>query len=403
MKPSVCLYFQIHQPIRFRPMSVFEVGSMPDYVDHGLNRMVMDRVAQRGYYPANDLLTRLIRRHGDDFRFALSFSGMFLEQAKATHPDLLKSFSRLVYHNHVELLSETWNHSLSSVWSPKEFQRQWIHHQEQMWSLFWKEPQVFRNTELIYSDEILQWVAGNGFAGIITGQLGEGGSGLFAGEVPISESGFTPRILARHQKLSDDIGFKFSDENWLYHPLTADKFADWVLESELPFVGIYLDYETFGEHLAASTGIWKFLEDLPQALIDRGIQMVTPSEAIDQIHPTEAPAVKEPRSWADEAQDLSAWMGNDMQLEAIGKVYALEQYVYASQDPEIWRLWGLFQQSDHFYYMATKTGSDAEVHAHFSHFKTPESAYIHFMNALSDFELRLGVEEVDPLPIPFMG
>jgi alpha-amylase len=387
--PDVCLYFQVHQPQRLRPYDFFKIGENTIYEDDTLNAEILDKVSERCYLPANQMLLDLIQKNSGRFRLALSISGNVIEQLQRFRPDVLDSFKQLVASGGVELLGETYYHSLSFVHSNKEFDRQVEMQLRLLEEVFAIRPRVFRNTELIYDDAIAAKAETMGFDGVIA----EGIERNLAGASPnfLYRAPETARIktLLRNSNLSDDLCFRFSDPNWNEYPLSAEKFATWLSMEAGDVVNLFMDYESIGEHQAAETGIFDFWKSLPEAVENRGLQWVTPSEAVDLYRASREYSSHHLSSWADAERDLSAWMGNTMQQEAIAKVHRLEAEILAVGDPELTHTWAKMQTSDHFYWMATKGGTDGGIHQYFSPYPSPYDAYIYFMNILADLQIRL--------------
>ncbi len=386
---DVCLYFQVHQPNRLIPYDFFRIGEHAYYDDDGLNGQILSKVAEKCYLPANEMFRRAIQATDGKFRMALSISGTVIEQMEVHRPDVLESFQELVSTGCVELLAETYYHSLVVLHSRKEFERQVGLHLDKLEDVFHVRPRVFRNTELIYNNAIAAQAETMGFDGI----LAEGVDWCLNGKSP-NQIYRAPnvnfiRTLLRNAGLSDDLGFRFSDKSWAEYPLTAEKFASWLAASRGNMINLFLDYETIGEHQWSETGIFEFWEALPQAVLDAGVRWITPSEAVDFLRPSGRYDCHFPTSWADAERDLSAWMGNVMQQEAIAKIHRLEDQVTAAEDPELAHIWAKLQTSDHFYWMSTKGGTDGGVHSYFSPYPGPYDAYIYFMNTLADLQVRL--------------
>ncbi len=384
--PAVCFSFEVHQPYRLKPYGVFDVGNDHEYFDDALNESIFRKVATNCYLPTNEVLLRLIERHEGRFRVSFSITGVAIEQMKRWAPEALQSFRRLVATGCVELLAETYHHSLASLYDSVEFKAQVEAHVALMETELGQRPRVFRNTELIYNDSIGALAAEMGFSGI----LAEGADDVLEGRSPnhvytTAEGGIA--LLLKNYRLSDDIAFRFGDRSWPAHPLTASRFADWIhrASGSSDVVNLFMDYETFGEHQWARTGIFEFLEHLPGELLAHPEwSVLTPSEVIDAY-----PSVSElsfPRtvSWADEARDLSAWSGNEMQASALGAAYELAAEVKRRNNPALLETWRRLLTSDHFYYMCTKWFADGDVHAYFSPFESPYEAFIPYMSALRD-------------------
>lgn len=387
--PDVCLYFQVHQPNRLIPYDFFRIGEHAFYEDDGLNAAVLNKVSEKCYLQANRMFKKLIEEGEGRFRMALSISGTVIDQLEQHRPDVLESFQELVATGGVEILAETYYHSLSFVHSNKEFERQVEMHLDKMEQVFSVRPRVFRNTELIYNNAIAAQAETMGFDGV----LAEGVEWTLNGQSPnfLYRAPGTARIktLLRNIGLSDDLGFRFSDTSWNEYPLSPERFAEWVMDSPGDVVNIFMDYESIGEHQWKEGGIFDFWEKLPEAVIEAGSQWVTPTEAVEVYRASREYDCHFITSWADTERDLTAWMGNVMQQEAIAKVHRLEQAILAVKDPDLTHTWAKMQTSDHFYWMSTKDGPDGSVHSYFSPYPSPYDAYIYFMNVLADLQIRL--------------
>lgn len=389
---TICFYFQVHQPFRLRRYRFFDIGNDHYYYDDYTNERVMAKVAERCYLPANRLLLKMLKQHKGQFKVAFSISGLAIEQFLMYAPEVLKSFQDLAKTGMVEFLSETYSHSLVSLEDNVAFLSQVQAHSDLIEKHFGQRPKVFRNTELIYSDRIGQMVADMGFKAILT----EGAKHILGWKSPnfLYCNVINPRlkVLLKNYKLSDDIAFRFGNHDWCEWPLTATKFIDWIknTDSREEFVNLFMDYETFGEHQNKNTGIFEFLEAIPtEALKTKKLSFSTPSEVADALQPVAAVNVPHPISWADEERDLTAWLGNEMQQDAFGKLYALLPKIAVCNDAKILKDWDYLQCSDHFYYMSTKYFSDGDVHAYFNPYETPYEAFINYMNILNDFTIRL--------------
>jgi alpha-amylase len=399
--PSVCCYFQVHQPYRLKPYRAHQVGRDHDYFDEAQNAAILRKVADKCYLPANRKMLDLIRRHPGQFKISYALSGTVIEQLEAYAPEALASFQDLFATGAVEAIAETSHHSLAALYDPTEFAEQVRQHSRWIERAFGARPQVFRNTELIYDDRVAALVQKLGFKAM----LAEGADDVLGWRSPnfvydAAASGL--KLLLKNYRLSDDIAFRFSNRSWREYPLTADKFVDWLarIDGSGDVVGLFMDYETFGEHQWADTGIFDFLDALPGKVLARPQwSFVTPSEAIARY-----PAVSElsfPRtvSWADMERDLSAWLGNSMQERALGRVYQLAQAVRKLGDDQVSQTWRRLQTSDHFYYMCTKWFSDGDVHAYFSPYESPYEAFINAMNVIDDFRSYMLGLPGEPLPI----
>ena len=390
--PSICFYFQVHQPYRLRHYSFFDIGQDHFYEDAEVNRTILDKVAQKCYLPMNELLLKMIRRWEGRFRVAFSLSGVAMDQFEEYQPEILDSFRALVDTGCVELLSETYAHSLAALYDPDEFRAQVALHDQLIKKHFGATPRVFRNTELIYRNDIARMVEDMGYEAILT----EGADHILGWRSPnymYQPSSCTKlKLLLKNYRLSDDIAFRFSNRGWDQWPLTAEKFAGWAhaVNGAGELINLFMDYETFGEHQWAETGIFDFMEALPAAVFaDPNFDFVTPSQAAERYSPIARIDVPNATSWADVERDLTAWIGNDMECDAIETVYSLKEKVLADGDEGIVRTWRRLQTSDHFYYMCTKWFSDGDVHKYFNPYGTPYDAYINYMNVLSDFKMTL--------------
>ena len=387
---TVCLYFQVHQPWRLKTYRFFNMGNDHNYLDDFTNRAIMQKVARQCYLPMNALLETLIKQHNGALRLSFSITGSAVEQFKAYAPEVLDSFKRLADTGCVEFLGETYSHSLSSLYSVDEFKQEVKLHQAMLKEEFGVKPTSFRNTELIYSDSIAQAVEAMGFKTM----LAEGAKHVLGWKSPnfvyTDAVDNKLRLLLRNYKLSDDIAFRFSNEGWEEWPLTADKFAQWVVAETGDVVNLFMDYETFGEHQKASTGIFDFMKALPEALLSTGeVSFATVSEAAKSLQPVAVLHCPHAMSWADEERDVTAWLGNDLQNEAFRKLYALAPKVKKAKNRDFDYVWHFMQNSDHFYYMATKWFSDGDVHSYFNPYGSAYEAFINYMNVLADFEIEL--------------
>jgi alpha-amylase len=386
----ICLYFQVHQPFRLRNFPFFDIGEKGDYFDEAENYALLKKVAQKCYLPANKLLLELFQKHGKDFRVSFSISGTILDQFERYMPELIESFRKLADTGNVEFLSETYGHSLASLKSKDEFIRQVDAHVEKIEALFGQRPLAFRNTELVYADFIGETVHDMGYKVMLT----EGADWVLGWKSPNhlyrNQSHQNLKLLLKNYRLSDDIAFRFSDRNWKEWPLTSEKFIHWInaIPEEEEIVNLFMDYETFGEHQWAETGIFDFLKEFPGRALRYHIKFITPSEAAS-IPDKGQLNIPYPVSWADEERDLTAWLGNDMQKEAFDSLYDLEDRVINCRDEQLKKDWLYLQSSDHFYYMSTKEFSDGDVHKYFNPYDSPFYAFINYMNVLSDLTLKL--------------
>ncbi|HEY3375117.1 MAG TPA: glycoside hydrolase family 57 protein [Candidatus Aquicultor sp.] len=389
--PSVCLYFHVHQPTRLKRYNIFDIGADRDYFDDKQNASIMHKVAEKCYYPANSLILELIERFEGKFKVSYSVSGAFLDQAMEFEPGLIDSFYRLSKTGCVEFLSETYYHSLASLYSEEEMFEQVMDHMLLIARLFGQVPNVFRNTELVYFDNLPELVKRFHFKAI----LAEGWDGVLGWRSPnyvYQAQGSNAKLLLKNYRLSDDIAFRFSNRAWSDWPLTADKFAQWVhrVNGNGQVINLFMDYETLGEHQWSDTGIFEFLKHMPAAILGHpDMDFVTVSEEADRNNSVAELSMPQPVSWADTERDLSAWLGNEMQRTALDALYALEESVKETNDLDLLKTWRQMQTSDHFYYMCTKWFSDGDVHKYFNAYDRPHDAYIYFTNALADFNERV--------------
>jgi len=389
---TICLYFQVHQPFRFRRYRFFDIGNEHYYYDDYTNESILRKVADKCYLPANKVLLELIRKHEGKFKVAFSISGVALDQFELYAPDVLESFKKLARTGSVEFLAETNAHSLAALKDRYEFEKQVNEHVRKVKELFGQKPTVFRNTELVYSDEIGAMIADMGFEAMLT----EGAKHILGWKSPnyLYCNAINPKlkILLKNFTLSDDIAFRFSNKGWSEYPLTTDKFVNWLnnIDKNEETVNLFMDYETFGEHQWAETGIFEFLRNLPDTVFKNSkFTFSTPSEVARNLQPVSAINVTYPISWADEERDLTAWLGNEMQQEAFNKLYELAPKISKASDPKLEKDWNYLQVSDHFYYMSTKFFSDGAVHSYFNPYHSPYDAFINYMNILNDFIIRV--------------
>lgn len=396
-KRGLVLYLHVHQPWRIRKYSIFDTAEHHDYFDEQSqdtdrnNERVLRKVADKSYRPMNDLLEKLLKKY-PEFKVSLSITGTFIEQAEKWAPDVIKSFQRLVATGQVEIVSETYYHSLAFFYSPVEFERQVEMHKAKVRELFGVETSVFRNTELAYNDDLAAWADNYGFKGI----LAEGWDPVLEWRSPnhVYRPTGTKNIslLLKNYRLSDDLAFRFSNKAWSEWPLTADRYSEWTNASitDSPLVNLFMDYETFGEHQWKDTGIFDFFESFVGTwLKNQDNTFYTISEAIAANEPAGEISMPHTVTWADTERDLTAWLGNNMQQEALRHLYALEEGILRSEDLALIGDWRRLQTSDHVYYMCTKWFTDGDVHAYFSPYDSPYDAFLYFMNALRDVRYRL--------------
>ena len=389
---TVCLYFQVHQPWRLKKYRFFNMGKDHNYLDDLANRSILQKVARQCYLPMNAMLLKLIEEHKGQFRCSFSITGIAIEQFKAYAPEVLESFKALAKTGCVEFLAETYSHSLASLASKEDFADQVKLHAQMIKKEFGVKPTAFRNTELIYSDEIGAMVSELGYKTM----LAEGARHILGWKSPnyiyANAIDQKMRLLLRNYKLSDDIAFRFSNQGWDEYPLTADKYVSWLTSDETPgeVVNLFMDYETFGEHQGVETGIFDFMKALPAIALASGqLEFATVSEAAKKYQPVSVLHCPHTMSWADEERDVTAWLGNELQNEAFSKLYALKEKIAKLKSEDFNYVWNFMQTSDHFYYMATKWLSDGDVHSYFNPYDSAYDAFINYMNVLSDFEIEV--------------
>jgi alpha-amylase len=396
-KRGIVLYMHVHQPLRIRDYSVFDTANAHDYYnEHSYdndrnNERVMRKVADKSYRPMIGLLEKLLHEHSD-FRLSLSITGTFIEQAQQWTPDVIDGFKRLVDTGKVEIVAETYYHSLAFFYSRTEFENQVNAHKAKIKEVFGVDTQVFRNTELAYNDELASWADKAGFKGI----LAEGWDPILQWRSPnhVYRPTGTKNIalLLKNYHLSDDLAFRFSDKNWVDWPLSADTYTNWASASitDQQIVNLFMDFETFGEHQWADTGIFEFFENfVGKWLSNPNNTFYTVSGAIDAFEPVGEISMPNTVTWADNERDLTAWLGNSMQQEALRHVYSLEQDILRTGDLDLIADWRKLQTSDHVYYMCTKWFSDGDVHAYFSPYESPYDAFLYFINVVRDIRWRL--------------
>ena len=395
MSKAIVLYLHVHQPFRIRHYTVFDTAVSHNYFaasydDQESNERILHKVAEKSYLPTNARLLQLLNDN-PDFKLSLSITGTVIEQLEQWSPEALQSFKDLCATGRVEIVAETYHHSLAFFYSRAEFEMQVEMHKRKVQEVFGQTPQVFRNTELCYNNDVAYWADKAGYKGV----LAEGWDPILDWRSPnfVYRPTYTNqvRLLMKNYKLSDDIAFRFGDQTWAGWPLTADKFAGWLNDDPNGTnFNLFMDYETFGEHQWEESGIFGFLSHLPgEWLKTEGNTFMTVSEVIDNFEPVDSIDVPQTITWADTERDLSAWLGNGMQAGSIQALYDLQERVIGSNDLVLIEDWRKLQTSDHFYYMCTKYFNDGDIHAYFSPYKTPYEAYINFMNAYHDLKFRL--------------
>lgn len=387
---AICLYLQIHQPQRLRTYRFFDIGNHHYYYDDFANDDILKRVAEKSYIPACRTLLHMIETTGGAFRCAISVSGVALEQMEHAAPEVLDLLRCLADTGAVEFLAETYSHSLASLTDPEEFAAQVLEHDRKIHELFGQHPTVLRNTELIYADELAPMILGMGYKGVIT----EGAKNILGWKSPnyVYSAATAPelKLLLRNNVLTERITSSFQTE-----PITADSFVDMIASTTAAeeIFNLFMSMETFGAFNPDSSGIFAFLEALPRVAAERGVEFITPGEAVKRLPAVAQLEVGYAVSWADEARDTSSWLGNDLQNEAFRKLYSVAGRVRLCSDRRLKQDWRYLQSSDHLYYMSTRhTPGEA-----FSPYSSPFEAFTNYMNVLADFLVR--VEEQYPASI----
>ncbi len=389
---SICFYFQVHQPLRLQTYRFFDIGYNHYYYNDFDNKTIIKRVAEASYLPMNNLLLKLIKEYGSKFKVSFSITGIAIDQFEKFAPEVIKSFQELAKTGSVDFIGETYAHSLASLKDKEEFKYQVKKHSDKIQELFGQKPKAFRNTALIYSDEIGEMVHELGYDIMLT----EGAKHILGWKSPnymyCNATNPKLKLLLKNYHLSDDISFRFSNQNWNEWPLTSEKFTQWLkdIDKNEEVVNLFMDYCTFGEYQKKETGIFEFMKALPKRVFaNTKFNFNTPSELAKKMQPISPIYVPYPISWADEERDLTAWLGNELQKEAFDKLYALSGKVKAAKDQFLNNDWQNLQVSDHFYFMSTKWFSDGEIHRFHNPYKSPYEAFINYMNIISDFEARL--------------
>lgn len=388
---TICFYFQVHQPTRLKRYRFFDIGSDHYYYDDFANEDIIRRIADQSILRSNAILQDMIKEYGGKFKVAFSISGIALEQLEIYVPEAIDGFKELAKTGCVEFLSETYAHSLSSLIDPEEFKQQVKAHSDKIELLFGQKPKVFRNSELIYSDEVGELVYEMGYKGM----LSEGAKHVLGWKSPnyLYSSAVNPdlKLLLRNSKFSDDITFRFSNYDWSEYPLVADKFINWLdaLPESEQLINLFMNYETLGTFQTAETGIFEFFKALPRYAFAKKIGFSTPTEIINKLKPVGSISVSYPSSWAGEEKDISAWQGNILQREAFNKLYSIGERVRLCDDRRLKQDWAYLQSSDHFHFMSTKTFPGPSV---YSPYENAYDAFSNYMNVLSDFIVRVNAQ-----------
>jgi alpha-amylase len=399
-KKAIVLYLHVHQPFRIRHYTAFDSGVNHDYFDapyedRTSNERIAHKVAEKSYLPTNARLLQMLNEN-PDFKLSMSITGTVIEQLEKWAPEALRSFQELTKTGRVEIVAETYHHSLAFFYNREEFEQQVQMHADKVREIFGQEPKVFRNTELCYNNDVAYWADKAGYKAV----LAEGWDPVLGWRSPnfVYRPSYTEniRLLMKNYKLSDDIAFRFGNQAWSEWPLTADKFTRWLADNqEATNFDLFMDYETFGEHQWSETGIFDFLAHLPKEWLKNSHHtFMTVSEAADSFEPVDYVDVPNTITWADTERDLSAWLGNGMQTNSIQVLYDLRSAIMDTGDLRLIEDFRRLTTSDHFYYMCTKYFNDGDIHAYFSPYDTPYEAYINFMNAFHDLKFRLSEKGV---------
>lgn len=394
---TICFYFQIHQPYRLKRYRFFNIGRDHYYYDDYSNEDILQQIAQRSFIPANRMMLDLVNTYKGKFKFAISVSGVALDQMEVYAPEVIDGLKELSRTGAVEFLAETYSHSLSSMIDPVEFKNQVKLQTEKIKLLFNQEPKVLRNTEMIYSDSIAEMALEMGYKKMIS----EGAKHILSWRSPnfVYQSENQPelKLLLRNPQFSDDLSVRFTDYSWKEYPLTAEKYASWIANTspEEEVFNIFLNYETFGNLQPSHSGIFEFMKALPKFAFEKEIKFATPSEIMDIHKAVGTVSVPNAISWAEEERDLSRWLGNTLQKSAFSALYDISERVRLTNDRRLKQDWNYLQSSDHFYYMSTKHFYDGSTHSKFSPYQSPYDAFNNYMNVLSDFINRVKAQYPD--------
>ena len=392
MKP-VCLYFNLHQPNRLKPYTFFDIGKDRFYEDDNLNKDFLDKISAECYLPMNQIMMENIQKFGNQFKINFSLSGTLIEQMEAHRPDVLQSFKNLANTGQVEFIGQTYYHSLSYIYSPAEFERQVKKHSAKIKEHFGQTPKVFRNTGMIYCNDLAARIEKMGFKGIMAEGIENHLNGRTYNQLYQAPNVKKIKTLIKNFKLSGDVTKRFTKTDWSEYPLTAQKYADWIAGDPGECINIFMPYETFGQHIKVESGIVDFIKALPKAILDKGLTFSTATDLTKNLKSKDVYDIHVPMSWRDNEKDLSAWARNAMQQEALQKLYSLEKTVINSKDEDLIHVWSKLQTADHFYYMSTKAFEAATERDAISPYDSPYSGYIYFMNALADLEISCKLRE----------
>lgn len=394
---TICLYFEIHQNIHLKRYRFFDIGTDHYYYDDYENARSITETADNSYVPALNALIEMAERYGNYFKCAISLSGCAIEQLENHAPQVIELLQKLNDTGCVEFLAEPYSHGFSSLANPECFKEEVTRLCKKVKSLFGQQPKIFRNSCLIYSDEIGELVASMGFKGM----LAEGAKQVLGWKSPhfVYNCNRNPKLklLLRDYSLSEDISYRFNDSSWNEYPLFADRYADWIaqLPEEDQVINLFMELCALGIFQPLSSNILEFMKALPEQLRQRGIVFSTPSEICSKIKSSGDLNVEYPISWVDEERDLSPWLGNVMQREAFEKLYSIADRVRIAGDRRLKQDWDYLQASNNLRFMSTKANSYGGYRGIYS---SPYDAFTNYMNILGDFISRVNnlyPEDVD--------
>lgn len=385
---TICFYFEIHQMLHLKRYRFFDINYDHYYFDDYANETAIEDVVSRSYQPAVDTLLEMISKSEGQFKFALGISGVALEMFEMHAPDFIEQLKRLADTGCVEFVAQPYSYGLSSIYDEEGFVNEVKRQSKKIKQLFGKNPVVFANSNMIYSDEIGSMVSSMGYKGVLT----EGAKHVLGWKSPhyLYNSTNNPNLclLLRDFKLSDDISLRFSNPDWNEYPLFADRYIGWIdaFPQEEQIVNIFMDLSALGIAQPLSSNILEFLKALPVCAKEKGITFSTPSEIISKLKPVSSIDVPYPISWCDEERDISSWNGNILQREALDKLYGIAERVHMCNNKLVLQTWDYLQASDYFHMMSTKNtgvGIDRGI------FDSPYDAFTNYMNIIADFISRV--------------
>jgi alpha-amylase len=385
---TICLYFEIHQIIHLKRYRFFDIGRDHYYYDDYANETSITELAEKSYIPALSTLIEMAKTSGGAFKVAISISGVALEQLEIYAPAVIDLLHQLNDTGCVEFLAEPYSHGLSALANEDCFREEVLRMSAKIKELFGKAPKVFRNSSLIYSDDIGTQVAAMGFKGVLT----EGAKHILGWKSPhyVYHCATAPnlKLLLRDYKLSDDISLRFSNSEWSEYPLFADRYIDWIdsLPQEEQVINIFMELKALGMVQPLSSNILEFLKALPACAKARGISFSTPTEIVTKLKSVAPLSTPYPVSWVDEERDTSCWLGNVMQREAFNKLYGIAERVHICDDRRIKQDWDYLQASNNFRFMTTKNNG---MYLDRGIYDSPYDAFTNYMNILGDFISRV--------------